>query len=115
MTKNEISQKYNISSNLLNMYESVNNCKSYNDEDIEAIGMIMTLYNVGFDDSEVKNYIGLYLSDNDTSKKRKEILTNKRRQILDEIHARQKQLENIDYLRYKITKGKNTTNETEEF
>lgn len=104
MTKQEVLQKYNVPSDLLDKYEEIKKCTSYSDKDIENISMIMTLYDAGFDDTEVKKYIGFVLSDEDTSAKRTAMLTKKRKCTLDEIHSKQKQLDGIDYLRYKVAK-----------
>ena len=37
-----------------------------------------------------------------TKEKRKKILIQKRNEMLDEIHFKEKQLERLDYLRYEI-------------
>ena len=107
MTKQEVVQKYNVPSDLLDKYEKIRKCTSYSDKDIENISMIMTLYDAGFDDTEVKKYIDLCLSDENTSAKRTAMLAEKRRHTLDEIHSKQKQLDGIDYLRYKISQENN--------
>ena len=113
MTKEDVIKNYNIPADLLNKYEAIQKCKSYSDKDIENISMIMTLYDAGFDDTEVKKYISFSLSDEDTTDKRTAILTKKRKHTLDEIHLKQKQLDDIDYLRYKVAKEnkKNFNNE----
>lgn len=95
-------QKYNVLPELLDKYEKIKKCTDYSDKDIENISMIMTLYDAGFDDAEVKKYINFYLLDEDTAEKRSAMLTKKRKNKLDEIHLNQKQLDSIDYLRYKI-------------
>lgn len=104
MTRQEVLQKYNVPPELLDKYEAIQKCTSYSDKDIESISMLMTLYDAGFDDTEVKKYIDFCLSDEDTSAKRAAMLTKKRKHTLDEIHSKQKQLDGIDYLRYKIAK-----------
>ncbi len=106
MTKQEVLQLYNVPPDLLDKYTAIKKCTSYSDKDIENISMIMTLYDAGFDDTEVKKYIGFRLSEEDTSEKQAEMLTKKRKDTLDEIHSKQKQLDGIDYLRYKVGKEK---------
>ena len=49
----------------------------------------------------------LYLDKDDTDRERLKMLDKKRNQALDEIHFREKQLTNLDYLRYKISNKKN--------
>lgn len=102
MTMQEILQKYKISPDLLNKYKKLRKYTGYCDKDIENISMIMTLYDAGFDDNETEVYIKLYLSDEDTNAKRSAMLSEKRECILSAIHSKQKQLDAIDYLRYKI-------------
>ena len=104
MTKQEVLIKYNVPPDLLDKYEALQKCTSYNDKDVENISMIMTLYDAGFDDTEVKKYFDLCLSGEDTAEKRTAMLTKKRKHTLDEIHSKQKQLDGIDYLRYKVAK-----------
>ncbi len=104
MTKQEVLIKYSVPPDLLEKYGVIKKCTSYRDKDIENISMIMTLYDAGFDDAEVKKYIELCLSDEDTADKRAAMLTKKREHTLDEIHSKQKQLDGIDYLRYKVAK-----------
>ena len=48
----------------------------------------------------------LELSQNPTETQRMKMLNEKRNKTLDEIHFREKQLESMDYLRYKIRKEK---------
>lgn len=88
-------------------------CSEYDDKDIENISMIMTLYDAGFDDTEVKKYIQPCLLDENTAEKRTAMLTEKRKHTLDEIHSKQKQLDGIDYLRYKILQEKRKILRTE--
>ena len=67
MTKQEMLKKYNVPAELLDKYEKIKKCTSYTDKDIKNISMIMTLYDAGFDNDEVKNYISLCLCNNDTA------------------------------------------------
>ena len=67
--------------------------------------MIMTLHDVGFDNSEVESYMRLLLEGDSTEKERLDMLNKKRGATLDELHFKQKQLDRVDYLRYKIQKA----------
>ena len=109
MTKQDLLKKYNIPDELIEKYRKFCKCSSFSDDDADNMSMIMTLYDIGFDDDEAKKYINLYLLDSDTSKQRLAMLTKKRKKALSDIHLRQKQLDLIDYLRYKISK-ENTKN-----
>ena len=47
----------------------------------------------------------IFLGKDPKGEARLRMLEKKRRQVLDEIHFREKQLESIDYLRYQMRKG----------
>ena len=104
MTQQELLKKYNIPDELMEKYQKFRKCSSFNDEDAENMSMIMTLYDIGFDDNEAEKYIRLCFSSDDTAKERLAMLTKKRKSALSDIHSRQKQLDLIDYMRYKISK-----------
>ena len=78
----------------------------YDDQDLERLSLIMTLHNIGFSNEEIETYMKLELSQNPTETQRMKMLNEKRHKTLDEIHFREKQLESMDYLRYKIRKEK---------
>ena len=104
MTEQELLKKYNIPATLMEKYRKFRKCSAFCDEDAENMSMIMTLYDIGFDDNEAEKYIRLYFSDGDTARERLAMLTKKRNKVLSDIHSRQKQLDLIDYIRYKISK-----------
>ena len=113
MTINEASERYHIPVEVLKEYESWGLCDEvkkvmgvwqYDDQDIQRLSMIMTLHDVGFDNSEVESYMRLLLEGDSTEKERLDMLNKKRGATLDELHFKQKQLDRVDYLRYKIQK-----------
>lgn len=115
MTINEASEKYNIPIEVLKEYESWGLCDEvkkvmgvwqYDDQDLERLGMIMTLHDIGFSNEEVETYMRLFLDGKATESERMRMLNNLRRNALDEIHFKEKQLERMDYLRHKIRKNK---------
>lgn len=114
MTINEASERYKIPVEVLKEYESWGLCDEvkkvmgvwqYDDQDIQRLSMIMTLHDVGFDNSEVESYMRLLLEGDSTEKERLDMLNKKRGVTLDELHFKQKQLDRVDYLRYKIQKA----------
>ena len=114
MTINEASERYKIPVEVLKEYESWGLCDEvkkvmgvwqYDDQDIQRLSMIMTLHDVGFDNSEVESYMRLLLEGDSTEKERLDMLNKKRGATLDELHFKQKQLDRVDYLRYKIQKA----------
>lgn len=101
MTKQEVSEKYNIPMEMLDKYEKNNKTGEYNDTDLDKLSILMTLREAGFSDADAEKYIKL------SKKERMDILKKCRSNMLDEIHHKEKQLENIDYLKYRIRNGGN--------
>lgn len=117
MTKSEACGCYLIPPEILEEYESWGLCKAvkrvmgdwqYDDQDLERLGMIMTLHDIGFTPEEVENYMKLMLAGASTENERMKMLEAKRSRALDEIHFREKQLERIDYLRHEMNSYKRT-------
>lgn len=115
MTALEASKRYSIPVEVLKEYESWELCGElkkamgtwqYDDKDIELLGMIMTLHNIGLNYSETEDYMRLLLAGESAKKERIRMLDQLRSQVLDEIHFREKQLEQLDYLRHKIRNNK---------
>lgn len=111
MTIDEAHSRYNIPVEILKEYESWGLCGAvktvmgawqYDEEDIERLSLIMTLHDVGFSKEEVERYMRLLLEGENTEEKRMKMLDTHRDGTLDEIHFRQRQLDRLDYLRYKI-------------
>ncbi len=111
MTIDEAHSRYNIPVEILKEYESWGLCGAvktvmgawqYDEEDIERLSLIMTLHDVGFSKEEVERYMRLLLEGENTEEKRMKMLDAHRDGTLDEIHFRQRQLDRLDYLRYKI-------------
>lgn len=115
MTKAEASARYQIPAEVLDEYERWGLCGEvkkvmgawqYDDMDIERLSMIMTLHDIGFSNEDVEAYMRLMLAGDGTQKERLSMLNAKRSSTLDDIHLREKQLEHLDYLRFKMRGGK---------
>ncbi len=113
MTMNEASERYEIPLEILKEYESWGLCGAvkkgmgawqYDEQDIERLGMIMTLNDMGFDRNEVETYMRLTLEGDHTESARLAMLNRIRGKTLDEIHFQEKQIANMDYLRHEIQK-----------
>ena len=78
--------------------------------DPERLSVLITLHQIGFESAEIEAYMKL-LEKEDSDGQRLRILERKRRRLLDEIHFQEKQLSQLDYLRYSIRKkqSKKTT------
>ena len=115
MTKEEASQRYRIPPHILDEYESWGLCGAvkkvmgawqYDDEDLERLSTIMTLHDIGFTAEEVETYMRLLLEQPDSDRQRLRMMEEKRKETLDEIHFRERQLQRLDYLRHEIQKEK---------
>ena len=122
MTIKEAAERYRIPTEILDEYESWGFCgnndgnigvRQYDQTDIERLSLIMTLHDIGFANSETETYMKLLVEDEDGGDQRLNMLEQKRKGILDEIHFREKQLNHLDYLRYSIRKGQRQTTEQE--
>lgn len=111
MNKEETIKHFNIPEEVLEEYHALGFCCEvqkvmgtwqYNDRDIERLGLIMTLHDVGFSNEEVALYMQLEAEGEETKQQRCKMLDKKRSSSLDEIHFKEKQLDRIDYLRQKI-------------
>lgn len=114
MTIQEVSQRYQIPIEISREYESWGLCGvvktvlgvwQYDEQDLERLGMIMTLHDLAFTNEEVEAYMRLLLEGNAAELDLLRILHEKRGKALDEIHFKEAQLERLDYLRYEIQKA----------
>lgn len=117
MTINEASERYNVPLEILHEYERWGLCGAvkrvmgswqYDDTDLERLGMIMTLRDIGFENTEIETYMKLLLEQEGSEDQRLKMLEEKRKSLLDEIHFREKQVSNLDYLRHHIRKKQET-------
>ena len=113
MTIQEASEHYQIPMKILREYESWGLCGAikkvmgmwqYDDTDLERLSMVMTLHDVGFTSEEVEAYMRLLLEAEDSGLTRLNMLNQKRKAALDDIHFRERQLERLDYLRHELQK-----------
>lgn len=116
MTIKEASERYKIPIKILQEYESWGLCGEvkkvmgswqYDDSDIERLGTIMTLHDIGFTNDEVEKYMRLLVEGASTEEERMKMLETKRNGTLDEIHFKERQLDRLDYLRFEMKRAKN--------
>lgn len=83
MTKSEACECYRIPPEILSEYESWGLCVAakrvmgdwqYDDQDLERLGMIMTLHDIGFSPEEVESYIKMMLAGESTENERMKML-----------------------------------------
>ncbi len=113
MTMKEVLERYKIPTKILNEYENWGLCgqtqnqktaSQYDDRDITQLGLMMTLYDIGFCSREVERYMRLALDGNGTQPARLAMLKRRRGQTLGEIHCKEKQIAHMDYLRHEMEK-----------
>ena len=111
VTKEEANKNYQIPMEILDEYEEWGWCgpvqqamapRQYDDRDVERLSLMMALHDIGLSAPEVERYMRLTLERAGTEQRRMDILNALREQTLDEIHLKEKQLERLDYLRYKL-------------
>ena len=79
----------------------------YDDLDIERLSLILTLKKAGVHIENILKYIQLDEQGQSTSIQKIRILKQERNNILDEIHQRQKNLDTLDCLIYKLKEENN--------
>lgn len=107
----EVSDKFDISITVLRYYERiglfddvkrVNGIREYEDKDIRNLSVIITLKNAGFSNDSLLKYIELSKHGDISNREKIHILKQQRQKLLDEIHSKQKNLDCLDYLIYKL-------------
>lgn len=118
MTINEASERYSIPLEILREYESWGLCGAvkkvmgawqYDDTDIERLGTIMALHDIGMSSEEVEAYMRLTIEHGGSPSELLHMLDRRRESALGEIHLRERQLERLDYLRHELRKMTPTT------
>lgn len=111
MTREEVNRNYQIPVEILDEYECWKLCGSvgqnmgrwqYGDQDLERLSLIMALHGIGLSAPEAESYMRLKLEQPGTEQRRMNILNALREQMLDEIHLKEKQVEQLDYLRHRL-------------
>lgn len=107
MTRQEVSERYQIPTEVLREYESWDLCGSvqqgqYSGLDLERLSLILILQEIGFSANEVEAYMRLTLARDGGRTARLRLLEQKRRSTLNEIHCLEKRVAHMDYLRHQI-------------
>ena len=112
MDFNEIARFCSIPLQRLQEYEAAGFLRKehegdYKIEDVERLGLLEMLTQIGFDTAEIKQYLESG-NRNVSPRRRIQLLRDKRCKILHNIHGNQALLDHIDYLIWNIKKeGKN--------
>ncbi|MCD8214320.1 MAG: hypothetical protein LUC97_01540 [Clostridiales bacterium] len=103
----EISRRYSIDIEKLRIFEDnklIAFTESFNDEDLNRLGDICSLYDSGLSAEEIKMFMTVY--DNADKDRCIKFLTVCRNNLLEEIHKKQKCLDNLDFMIYEIKNTK---------
>lgn len=82
--------------------ERINGVREYCDRDIERLSLILSLKKIGLMDSEILDYIHLEALGDQTKRERVNLLKTHRQQLLDQVHQKQKSIDQIDCMIYEI-------------
>ena len=111
ITGGEVCKQYGIPRKVLEEYRNRGLCGAVklamedwrcDDRDLERLGTIMALHNMGFFTEEVETYMRLLLRGAVTEGERLAMLNKRWGQTLDEIHLKEKQLARMDYLPHEL-------------
>ncbi len=114
MKAEEVSKRFNIKLDELKYYEDIgffndvkisDGVREYEDKDIEVLSKVVTLRNLEFSISDISTYISLMKQGVDGDNERVRILNRKRNVLLDEVHNKQKSIDCLDCIIYKIQGG----------
>ncbi|MDU1910705.1 MerR family transcriptional regulator [Fusobacterium sp.] len=109
MTFDEIKKYYNITDEIIQEYKNWGFSRieknGKNNSELEKLKLIMILRDSGFNAKEIENYMKIEFKDGRADAKKMKLLNDKRNQLLDKIHTYEKQLGNLDYIRYEIRKN----------
>ena len=116
MTIQEASERYQIPMEVLRTYERWGLCpearqaageRRYDGRDLERLSLLLTLRDIGFTGEGTERYMRL-LERPGTEGDRLRVLEEKRAAALADIHARERQVERMDYLRHQLRKRQET-------
>lgn len=109
MTAEEMYGRFQIPEKVLKEYQDWGLCDAvrmrmddWQYTDLEWLGMIMALHDIGFGKSEVEQYVKLLQNADETKMERMEMLNHLRSRVLDDIHLKERQMVRMDYLRNEI-------------
>ncbi len=103
MTIHELSDRYNIEIKKLNYFADhhlIKTGKPYNDDDEKRLSIICTLYSVGLNADTIKRFL-LLAKENNQAEQIK-LLNKHRANLLEDVHTKQKLLDQVDYMIYEI-------------
>ena len=111
MTRKELTQCCRIPPAVLREYDSLEvrsiaeaQDQEYGDGDLARLSLLLTLRDIGFAPEERAQYLSLLAEGKENAAELLRMLAQKRSGLLQDIHQRERQLAQLDYLRHQITK-----------
>lgn len=95
-----------IAGDVANQYEALCAKRRFTESDdakLDHLSLMMTLKSIGFSSEEIGKYMELCLNHSIPDRKLY-MLNQKRNALLDLVHKQEKQINQIDYLRYELQK-----------
>ena len=114
MTAEEVSRNYHISVDKIKYYEENGLLEhnvlpdgeiEYTEQQIRCTGIIHSLINAGLDMEKIREFMKLFYNDGSDKKEQIQILRKQRIILLDEIHKKQRSLDELDYMIGELKKG----------
>ena len=114
MTAEEVSRNYHISMEKIRYYEEnglLEHCVlldgkiEYTEQQIRCAGLIHSLISAGLEMEKIKEFMRLFYKDGSDTKQQIQILRKQRVALLDEIHKKQRSLDELDYMIDELKKG----------
>lgn len=107
MTLNEASRRFHISMEKLKNYEENNLLEhqtladgtfDYTEAELRRVGLIHSLVKSGMDMETLKKYLRLLNDETSSKEEQVRILRKQRYQLLEDIHDKQRTLDELDYV-----------------
>lgn len=114
MTAEEVSRNYHISVDKIKYYEENGLLEhnvlpdgeiEYTEQQIRCAGIIHSLISAGLDMEKIREFMKLFYNDGSDKKEQIQILRKQRVLLLDEIHKKQRSLDELDYMIGELKKG----------
>lgn len=113
MTKEQVSERFGVPLNKLRFYESQGlfDCHKqpdgsidYNDELMDYIGIINVLMEAGAEMDTLRKFMQKLMQSTITKEEKLHYLRKQRKRLLEDIHSKQKSLDQLDYIIFDIDK-----------
>lgn len=101
----KLSEQYHVDAKKLTYFADHDLIKKkypYNAQDEKRLGIVCSLYDIGLNAGQIKRFLSL----EDDRKEQIKLLHAMRNSLMKDIHARQKSLDQLDYILYGLKNNK---------